>query len=100
MIVNGFVPNSSIFNFDDNKTKNVQQPNNIDFFKTLKNEVDKVNTKQIKSEETTQNFIKGKEQNVHNVMLNSEEAKMSMELAVQVRNKLLEAYQELNRMQL
>lgn len=45
-------------------------------------------------------FIKGDETDIHNVMLNAEEAKMSMELAVQVRNKLVEAYQELSRMQL
>lgn len=45
-------------------------------------------------------YIQGDNTDIHNVMLSTEEAKMSLELAVQVRNKIVDAYQELNRMQL
>jgi flagellar hook-basal body complex protein FliE len=38
--------------------------------------------------------------NIHEVMMRLETAKLSFELAVQVRNKLLEAYQDILRMQL
>jgi flagellar hook-basal body complex protein FliE len=48
----------------------------------------------------TEAFISGEDLNIHEVMLITEEAKMSLQLAVQVRNKLVEAYQEINRMQL
>lgn len=79
------------------KTENTEK---VSFSEVLKDKLDGVNAKQVKSDNSTQSFIKGEEIDIHNVMLNAEEAKMSMELAVQVRNKLVEAYQELSRMQL
>ncbi len=42
----------------------------------------------------------GENNNLHDVMLSLEKAKLSMELMLQVRNKALEAYQELMRTQL
>ncbi|ENK0555855.1 flagellar hook-basal body complex protein FliE [Clostridium sporogenes] len=104
MRVNEFVPNIKVFdNFGKNfvngneKTENTEK---VSFSEVLKDKLDGVNAKQVKSDNSTQAFIKGEEIDIHNVMLNAEEAKMSMELAVQVRNKLVEAYQELSRMQL
>lgn len=86
-------------NILNNKIEEPKEDNN-GFLNMLKNKLDKVNEKQIKAEETTNSFLKGEETDVHKVMLDSEEAKLSVELAVQIRNKLVEAYQELNRMQL
>lgn len=83
----------------NNKIQNYKEENS-GFSYMLKNKLDEVNAKQIKAEETTNSFLKGEETDIHKVMLDSEEAKLSVELAVQVRNKLIEAYQELNRMQL
>nr|WP_242975527.1 flagellar hook-basal body complex protein FliE [Clostridium liquoris] len=83
---------------EDNKVKEENSDNG--FFSTLKEKLDEVNEKQIKSANTAESFIKGDDVDIHKVMLDSEEAKMSLELAVQVRNKIVEAYQELNRMQL
>ncbi|EJO5346028.1 flagellar hook-basal body complex protein FliE [Clostridium botulinum] len=104
MRMNEFVPNIKVFNnFQKNfvsgneKTQNTEK---INFGDVLKDKLDGVNAKQVKADNSTEAFIKGEETDIHNVMLNAEEAKMSMELAVQVRNKLVEAYQELNRMQL
>ncbi|APF26939.1 flagellar hook-basal body complex protein FliE [Clostridium sporogenes] len=104
MRVNEFVPNIKVFdNFGKNfvngneKTENTEK---VSFGEVLKDKLDGVNEKQVKADNSTQSFIKGEEIDIHNVMLNAEEAKMSMELAVQVRNKLVEAYQELSRMQL
>ncbi|WP_313119110.1 flagellar hook-basal body complex protein FliE, partial [Proteiniclasticum ruminis] len=45
-------------------------------------------------------FAAGKTDDLHNVMIGVEEARLSMELAVQVRNKIIEAYKELTQMQL
>lgn len=99
MKINGFVPDTKVFEtFNKNKNSNKNLDNG--FYEMLKGKLNEVNNSQIKANESTEAFIKGDEKNIHNVMLNAEEAKMSMELAVQVRNKLVEAYQELNRMQL
>jgi flagellar hook-basal body complex protein FliE len=37
---------------------------------------------------------------MHDVMLSAQEAQLSMQLMIEVRNKIYEAYQELNRVQL
>jgi flagellar hook-basal body complex protein FliE len=45
-------------------------------------------------------LVSGEEANIHDVMISLEKAKMSFELILAVRNKSLEAYQELMRMQM
>lgn len=102
MKINQFVPDSKIFdsfNIKDNKTEKSDSSSG-NFLDVLKEKLDAVNDKQIAAEDTTESFIKGEETDIHKVMLDTEEAKMSLELAVQIRNKLVDAYQELNRMQL
>lgn len=102
MKINQFVPDSKIFdsfNIKDNKTEKADSSSS-NFLDILKEKLDAVNEKQIAAEDTTESFIKGDETDIHKVMLDTEEAKMSLELAVQIRNKLVEAYQELSRMQL
>ena len=42
----------------------------------------------------------GEVDDLHSVMIATEEARISLELAVQVRNKCIEAYKEINNMQL
>ena len=48
----------------------------------------------------TMQFAVGESIPPHEVMLALEEARMNLQLAIQVRNRLLEGYQELMRMQL
>nr|WP_242966472.1 flagellar hook-basal body complex protein FliE [Clostridium sp. BSD9I1] len=90
--------------FEDMKiyggVENKSNEKESDFFSVLQDKLDAVNEKQITSENTTSAFISGEEVDVHKVMLDAEEAKLSLELAVQMRNKIVEAYQEINRMQL
>jgi flagellar hook-basal body complex protein FliE len=70
------------------------------FLDTLKEKLNEVNEQQIGADNLTQKFIKGEEDDIHKVMLATEEAKLSLELAVQIRNKLVDAYGEFNRMQI
>jgi flagellar hook-basal body complex protein FliE len=100
MKINEFVPNSKLFDMMD--SKNVQsstENTNKDFGAVLMEKLDGVNKSQLDAENATESFIKGDNIDVQNVMLSTEEAKMSLELAVQVRNKLVDAYQEFNKMQ-
>lgn len=101
MKINEYVPDSSIFDFDKISGSNSEEDKNYisDFASVLKNELDEVNNKQIEANNSTEEFIQGDRVDIHNVMLDTEEAKMSLELAVQIRNKFVEAYQELNRTQ-
>lgn len=65
------------------------------FEKALQN----LNDTQLKADETVEKFLTGEVKDLHAVMIAMDEAKLSMQLAVEVRNKLVEAYQELSRMQ-
>jgi flagellar hook-basal body complex protein FliE len=47
-----------------------------------------------------QSFIQGQGPNVHTVMLNLEKANLSLEFAVQVRNKAMDAYNEIMHLQM
>jgi flagellar hook-basal body complex protein FliE len=104
MKINQFVPDSRIFEAMSNsqtlKANLNTKSNGISFMETLKEKLDAVNDKQIHAEVVTEKFIKGDDVDIHQVMLATEEAKLSLQLAVQIRNKLVEAYQEINRMQL
>lgn len=70
------------------------------FQNVISNEIEKLNNQQIKADEVIQGFISGEEEDLHNVMITIEESKLALELAVQVRNKCVEAYKEINNMQL
>ena len=97
MRINGFTPDESIFNFNDNT---VQKSQGVSFSNYFKDALDNVNEQQIAADEVTNQFIAGEDVDLYEVLLATEEAKMSLQLAVQVRNKLVEAVQELTRMQL
>lgn len=99
MRINEFVPDESIFS-KLGKGQKDDINTDINFGDFLKEKLDQVNDKQIQADNTTKEFIQGDSVDIHKVMLDTEEAKMSLELAVQVRNKFVEAYQELSRTQL
>ncbi|MBW9151946.1 flagellar hook-basal body complex protein FliE [Clostridium estertheticum] len=93
------VSNTAVLN--DVKTDAVNNENSgTSFLDTLKEKLDGVNDKQIESDDLTQKFIKGDETDVQKVMLSTAEAKLSLETAVQIRNKLVDAYDVFNRMQI
>lgn len=106
MRVDEFIPDSVKNVFSDNsvinnKTQADQKDNNsIDFESLLTNKLGEVNDKQVAADNITNQFVQGDDVDVHKVMLSTEQAKLSLELAVQIRNKLVDAYQEISRTQL
>jgi flagellar hook-basal body complex protein FliE len=69
------------------------------FSNVLGNLVQEVNAKQIAANETVNGLLSGQNVSLHQTMIAMEEASVSFQLMVEVRNKLLESYQELMRMQ-
>jgi len=61
--------------------------------------VESVNKKQLDASRAVNGLLSGQDVPLHRVMIASEEASVSFQLMVEVRNKVLEAYQELMRMQ-
>lgn len=70
-----------------------------EFKEILSNALQKVNEQQIESRELTEKLITGEVTDLHQVMIAAEKASISLNLTVQVRNKVVEAYQEIMRMQ-
>lgn len=60
--------------------------------------IKETNQLQEKAESMATDLVTGKSQNIHETMLASTHAELSFNLMVQVRNKALEAYQEVMRM--
>lgn len=70
------------------------------FADMLSSQIEKVNSQQIQSDKMTAALAAGKAPDLHTVMITAEKASLSLQLAVQVRNKAVEAYQEIMRMQI
>lgn len=69
------------------------------FGETLKGLVESVNQQQLSSDRMAARFASGEVENVHDAMLAMEKASLSFQFLVEVRNKLVEGYQEVMRMQ-
>jgi len=70
------------------------------FADALKTSISEVNRLQHETDGAIQDLVSGKEKNVHDVMVAMEKASLSFELLVQVRNKVIAAYDEIKRMQI
>ena len=68
------------------------------FAQTLESAFGQVNALQAHSAQMTQAFAQGKVSDVHSVMIASEQATMALQLTTQIRNKAVDAYQEVMRM--
>lgn len=69
------------------------------FGQMLKDSLDKTNEVQMQADRAVKELAAGRNKNVHETMLMLEKADMSFRLMMQVRNKVLEAYREIMRMQ-
>ena len=71
----------------------------LSFGEMLNNALMEVNRIQIKADDTTRKFLIGEIQDIHQVTIAAEQARLMLQLAVEVRNKVVEAYQEISRTQ-
>lgn len=69
------------------------------FAEALKGSLAEVNQAQLSADHAAQQIAAGETKNLHEAMIKLEEADISLRLMVQVRNKAVEAYQEVMRMQ-
>ena len=70
------------------------------FGDTLERAIDSVDASQKQADENISAFVAGEEQNLHEVMISMNQAKLQFELMNEVRNRGLETYRELMRMQI
>lgn len=65
----------------------------------LSEALNKVNNLQSESEQITNDFATGKTDNIHQVLIAGEKADIALQMAMQVRTKILDAYNEIMRIQ-
>jgi len=63
------------------------------------NELNSVNAQLVGAERSVQQLAAGGAGSIHDTMIQLEQARMQFQLAIQVRGRVLEAYQEIMRMQ-
>jgi flagellar hook-basal body complex protein FliE len=79
--------------------KPVQMEQDENFGQMLMDAIQEVNKSQTDSRKMQEDLMANRPVEYHDLMITMERASTAMSLTLQVRNKLLEAYQEINRMQ-
>ena len=75
------------------------QPKSTSFTDYLTAQVKEVNNSQKAADKAVTDLASGKSENIHETMLQIQKADLSLKTMMQVRNKILEAYKEIMRMQ-
>lgn len=76
-----------------------EKKNVVNFKETVSKYVNEVNDLQLKAGESIENFATGKVENVHEVMIAMSKAEVSFKFMMETRNKLVDAYKEIMKMQ-
>ncbi|CCQ91447.1 putative Flagellar hook-basal body complex protein fliE [Nitrospina gracilis 3/211] len=74
-------------------------PNAPSFKETLSESIKQVDNLQKEADQAIEKLVSGESQNVHGAMLAVSKADIAFQMTMQVRNKMVEAYQEVMRMQ-
>lgn len=88
---------SNLTDLGKNSLTNVSNRN--DFFDKLSSSLASLEDSQMISDQAIEGLVTGEADNLHQVMIKTSEAQISLELAVQLRNKCLEAMNEIKGMQ-
>lgn len=70
------------------------------FWETLQEALGSVNRLQREADQASLDLVSGNLDNLHQVMIKTEEAQLALQLTVQVVNKVIQAYQDISRMQI
>ena len=71
-----------------------------EFGKILSGSIDKLESLNREATDAAQKFISGENEELHNVVLATQKASLAFDLGLQVRNKVVDAYQEIMKMQI
>jgi len=91
-------PTAQIFNGPSDGRSVTQTEQNFSDF--IKSTISQVNESQAEGDLAVQKLHSGEAQNLHDVMISVEQADISLRMLVQVRNKAIQAYEEIMRMQI
>jgi flagellar hook-basal body complex protein FliE len=88
--------------FNQNLTSGSERArdNETNFISYLNDALQEVDNLQKEAAESAQKLALGEEEYLHNTMIAYEKANLALQLTIEVRNKVIEAYQEIMRMQM
>lgn len=92
-------PLQQLAEFESRLQKQDEGVSGNDFGQVLSDAMNDVNKAQVESNEQIQGMLSGDIQDVHTAMIAVQKADLSFQMMMQVRNKLIDAYQEIMRMQ-
>lgn len=102
-IEDNFATREILFNnkFQQISNKKVKESDkNSNFANILKETIGQVNNQKLQADAATQAFVRGDDVSIDEVMIKGTEASLGLQFLTQVRDKLLEGYNELSKMQL
>lgn len=80
------------------KTTSSREKNDLSFKSIFENALDNYIDNENKVDEDIYKLSVGESDDLHNLMINTQKAEISLDLVIQLRNKALEAYNEIMRM--
>lgn len=72
----------------------------VDFSSMLKDALKDVNDAQLEADDAVQKVLSGETKDIHSTMIALQKADVSLKMMLEVRNKIMEAYQEVMRTQI
>lgn len=81
-----------------NKATSNKSTNELSFKSIFENAMDNYIEAEAKVDEDIYKLSVGESDDLHNLMINTQKAEMSLDLVIQLRNKALDAYNEIMRM--
>jgi len=78
--------------------RRIEESGGESFGKILENTISEVNRLQNESEEQIKKLMTGEVQDVHTALIAVQKADLSFQMMMQVRNKIVQAYEEIMRM--
>jgi len=92
-----FASSSSANLFADASQQEASTSDTPSFSQMLQNSVGQVSALQNHAGEMAQSYAKGQTSDIHSVMIASEQATIALQMTAQIRNKAVDAYQEIMR---
>lgn len=77
-----------------------KQASSQQFSNNLKTAIEQLNQTQLESEQKTIALVNGEVDDLHDVMVTAQKANLMMSMAVEVQSKVIDAYNEMMRMQI
>ena len=75
-----------------------QKTETSSFGSMLQDSLNEVNDLQVKADRSVEDLVSGRSKNIHETMINISKADIAFRMTMQIRNKVIDAYQEVMRM--